>query len=81
MLSSILNSKRAIEINIRIVRLFVRLREVVISNKEILQKLEQLENKVGKHDEDIEEMFSTLRDLVNFENEPRTLVGYKWKSE
>jgi hypothetical protein len=81
MLSSVLNSKRAIEVNIRIVRLFIRLREVVSSNKEILRKLEQLESRLGKHDEDIEEMFSTIRELVSFETEPRKAVGYKWKKE
>lgn len=81
MLSSVLNSKRAIEVNIRVVRLFIRLREVMISNKEILRKLEQLEGRMDKHDEEIEQLFSTIRDLVNFEIEPRKIVGYKWKQE
>ncbi len=79
MLSSVLNSKRAIEVNIRVVRLFIRLREVVISNKEILAKLEQLENKVGKHGEEIDGLFQEIRNLADFRNEPRTAVGYKWK--
>ena len=79
MLSSVLNSKRAIEINIRIVRLFIRLREIVVSNKEILLKLDQLENRVGKHDVDIDELFEAIRNLANPEVEPREAVGYKWK--
>src|SRR5665213_161500 len=67
MLSSVLNSKRAVEVNIRVVRLFIRLREVVVSNKEILNKLEQLENKVGKHSEEIDLLFDEIRKLTSFE--------------
>jgi hypothetical protein len=77
MLSSVLNSKRAIEVNIRIVRLFIRLREIVSANKEILQKLEQLEKKMDTHSEDIDEIFVTLRRLVHPDLPPRELIGYK----
>ena len=77
MLSSVLNSKRAIEVNIRIVRLFIRLREIVSTNKEILQKLNQLEKRLDTHSEEIEEIFTALRQLVNPESKPRKLIGYK----
>ena len=53
MLSSVLNSKRAIQVNIQIMRIFTKLREVIASNKEIMQKLNQLENKVERHDSEI----------------------------
>ncbi|CAN5735985.1 hypothetical protein BH11BAC7_BH11BAC7_25560 [soil metagenome] len=81
MLSSVLNSKRAIEVNIRIVRLFIRLREVVSSNKEILKKLELLEKRLDNHTDEIEEIFSTLKDLINPDLSPRKVVGYKWKKQ
>jgi hypothetical protein len=81
MLSAVLKSKRAIEVNIRVVRLFVRLREVMISNKEILLKLELLENVVGNHSKDIEEIFSVLRQLINLEPHPGRRIGYKRKKE
>jgi hypothetical protein len=81
MLSSVLNSKQAIAVNIQIIRVFTKMRELISSNKEILMKLEQLEKKVGHNSEDIEEIFSALRDLVNPELIPRKTVGYKWKKE
>ena len=57
MLSSVLNSKRAIEVNIRIVRVYTKLKEMLLTNKEILLKVEQMERKMGKQDEKI------IRDL------------------
>ena len=81
MLSSVLNSKRAIEVNIRVVRIFIRLREILVSNKEIIMKLEQLEAKVGSNSEDIENIFKVLRQLINPQTEPRKKVGYKRENE
>ena len=81
MLSSVLNSQQAIAVNIQIIRVFTKMRELISSNKEILMKLEQLEKKVGHNSEDIEEIFSALRDLVNPELIPRKTVGYKWKKQ
>lgn len=81
MLSSVLNSKQAIAVNIQIIRVFTKMRELISSNKEILMKLEQLEKKVGHNSEDIEEIFAVLKSLINPEREPRTHVGYKWKKE
>jgi phage regulator Rha-like protein len=57
MLSSVLNSKQAIEVNIRIIRIFTKMREVLSTHKDILLKLEQLERKVNKHDGDIHLIF------------------------
>lgn len=81
MLSSVLNSKQAIVVNIQIIRVFTKMREIISSNKDILLKLEQLERKVGGYGEDIEEIFKVLRQLINPEPEPRKRVGYKWKKE
>ena len=81
MLSSILNSKQAIAVNIQIIRVFTKMREIISSNKEILLKLEQLEKNVSTNSGDIQEIFSVLRRLINQEPEPRKRVGYKWEKE
>ncbi|MEP7164700.1 MAG: ORF6N domain-containing protein [Ferruginibacter sp.] len=77
MLSCILNSDRAIQVNIQVIRIFTRLREMVLTNKDILLKLEQLEKQVTKHDGDIQIVFRTLRKLLNPSQEPRQRIGFK----
>jgi len=64
MLSSVLNSEQAIKINISIMRAFVRLREMLSSNKELAAKLSLLERKIEKHDEDIRAIFNAIRQLM-----------------
>ena len=63
MLSSILNSKQAIYVNIQIIRVFTKMRELLSSQKEILNKLEQLEKKGIEHDEKIVLIFEYLKQL------------------
>jgi len=84
MLSSILNSDTAIEVNIRIMRIFTKIRETVLTNKDILLKLEQLEgrmikqdNRLQKHEDEIQMIFSALKQLLNPPKEPRKRVGFK----
>ena len=77
MLSCILNSDRAIEANIRIIRVFTKLREMLLTNKNILLKLEQLEKKVINHDENIQMIFEALRQLLHQPEQPRKRIGYK----
>jgi phage regulator Rha-like protein len=86
MLSSVLNSKTAIEVNIQIIRIFTRIREVLLSNKDVLLKMEQLEKKVleqgqkaNKHEEEIQVIFNALKQLLNTPNASRKEVGYKSK--
>lgn len=74
MLSSVLNSDTAIEVNIRIIRIFTKLRELLLTNKEILLKLEQLEKKVIRHDEDIQMVFAALKQLLNQPQKPRRRI-------
>ncbi len=81
MLSSVLNSKQAIAVNIQIIRVFTKMREIISSNKEILLKLDQLEKKVGVNSNDIDELFNAIRNLANPEIKPRKAVGYKWEKE
>ncbi len=76
MLSSVLNSEKAILVNIAIMRDFVQLRKFIESNKELALKIAELERMVSGHDENIRMIFETIRQLIDKKNEPRTPVGY-----
>ncbi len=77
MLASVLNSDRAIEVNIQIVRIFTKMKEMLLTNKDILLKLEQLENRVSSHDENIKMIFEALKQLLNPPQGPRKRIGFK----
>lgn len=64
MLSSVLRSKRAIQVNIAIMRAFVKLREIISTHKELAQQFKELEHKVGKHDKEIQLIFEVIRKLM-----------------
>jgi hypothetical protein len=65
MLSSVLNSTRAIRVNIAIMHAFVKLREMLATNKELALKLEELARKVDSHDQAITGLIATIRELMN----------------
>jgi hypothetical protein len=81
MLSSILNSERAILVNIHIIRVFTRMREMLSTHKDVLLRLEQLESKVVKQDEDIKLIFKYLKELFDPKTEPIRKIGFKRKGE
>lgn len=64
MLSSVLRSRRAIQVNIAIMRAFVKLRELLSGHKELAKKLNQLEQKIERHDKEIVEIFQAIRQLM-----------------
>jgi len=64
MLSSVLNSKRAIYVNIAIMRAFVKLRELLLTHKELAEKLEELERKYQLHETDIQVIFEAIKKLL-----------------
>jgi len=64
MLSSVLNSERAIQVNVVIMRTFVKLRAFLSANKELAHKLAELERKTVKHDEEIKVIFNAIRQLM-----------------
>ena len=64
MLSSVLRSHRAIQVNIAIMRAFVRLREIAASHKDLAQKLDALERKYERHDAQITAIFDAIRKLI-----------------
>lgn len=81
MLASVLNSERAIQVNIQIIRVFNQMREALLNYKDVLLKLEQLERKATAHDQDIQLIFTALKKLLNAPDPPRERIGFKRKSE
>ena len=77
MLSSVLRSQRAIQVNIAVMRAFVKLREILSTNKELAQKLAQLEQKTEKHDKEIQAIFHAIRQLMAPpEEKPKGKYGF-----
>jgi hypothetical protein len=73
MLSSVLKSKRAIQVNIQIMRTFTRLRQILSSHKELKEKIEQLEN---KYDSQFRIVFQTIQQLIAEEEKPKEKLGF-----
>jgi len=70
MLSGLLNSRRAIHVNIAIMRAFVKLRELLLTHKELAEKLEELERKYQLHESDIQVIFEAIKKLLEPPPEP-----------
>jgi hypothetical protein len=81
MLSSVLHSGRAIKVNIQIMRIYTKMRELLLTHKDILLKLEQLENQVTQNSEDIQTIFAALKELLNPSQEPRPRIGFRRADE
>jgi hypothetical protein len=85
MLSGVLNSKRAIQLNIRIMRAFVRLRQTIPLHKGFAEKLTEFEKKYDgkfeKHDKEIRIIFETIRQLMLPPEKPRRQIGFHEKDE
>ena len=78
MLSSVLNNERTIQANIAIMRAFVRLREALATHKELAAQLNELERKVGVHDEQIAAIFEAIRRLMTPPPEkPKQRIGFQ----
>jgi hypothetical protein len=81
MLSCVLNSKRAIEVNIKIIRVFTKMKEMLLTHKDILLKLEQLERQVIQNSEEISIIFNAIRQLLNPIVPARKKIGFKIQSK
>ena len=81
MLANVLNSERAIQASVRIVEIYIKMRENILTNKELLLKMEQLEKRVGSQDEKIVMVFKYLKKFVEVQEKPRKQVGFKRKDE
>jgi len=76
MLSSVLKSKRAIHVNIAIMRVFVKLKEILSTHKELSGKLTELENKIERHDEEIHTIFEAIRQLMKPPDTNKQKIGF-----
>ena len=76
MLSSVLNSDRAIEVNIRIIRIFVKINELMITHKDIARKIEELERNFKDHDKKFTLVFESIRQILKEEGKPKTRIGF-----
>ncbi|WP_431844614.1 ORF6N domain-containing protein [Pedobacter ginsengisoli] len=77
MLSSVLNSKQAIQINIHIMRVYVRLRELLLAHKDVFVRIEQFEKQMIKQDQKIEVLFTYLNKFMDKVDGPKEQIGFK----
>jgi hypothetical protein len=76
MLSSILNSERAVQVNIAIMRAFVRLREILTTHRDLAEKIGDLEKKYRQHDVKIDSVFDAIREMLQPPLSPRRRIGF-----
>jgi hypothetical protein len=76
MLACVLNSEIAIQANIKIIRVFTKLREMTLQNKDILQKVEKLEKRVGMHDKELQVIFETIKKMIDQPPPKRNRIGF-----
>jgi hypothetical protein len=79
MLSSVLNSRRAIEVNIAIMRAFVQIRKMAISQERISGRILEIEARLEDHDESIDAIFEAISQLVNPAEKPKKQIGFEIK--
>ena len=77
MLSSVLRSPRAVQVNIEIMRAFVRLRELLATHKDLARRLEGLEDRIQEHDLQLGEVFEAIRQLLLPPAKPRAKIGFQ----
>jgi phage regulator Rha-like protein len=76
MLSNVLKSQRAIQVNIAIMRTFVKLRQILSTHKYLADKFKELERKFEKHDEEIKSIFEVLKNLAFPPEKPKPRLGF-----
>jgi hypothetical protein len=76
MLSSILNSERAVQVNIAIMRAFVKLREILTTHRDLAEKIEELEKKYQQHDVKIHSVFDAIREMLQPPLSSRRRIGF-----
>jgi hypothetical protein len=81
MLASVLNSQRAIEAGIYVVRAFVKLKEILSTHKELAQKLKELEYKIETHDEQITAIFEAINQLLAPPPAIKRKIGFEVKEK
>ncbi len=77
MLSSVLNSPKAIEVNIKIIRVFTKIKKALSDNLQVKLEIEEIKKKLSNHSKNIELVFNYLDELVENKETPRTKIGFK----
>jgi hypothetical protein len=82
MLSSVLNSETSIQVNIQIIRVFTKMKQALLDNREILLRVEKIEKKLVQHDEGLETVFKVLKKLLQ-QPEPknRESIGFPYPNK
>lgn len=78
MLSSVLSSEIAISVNIQIIRVFARMKQMLLDHKDLMLKLEKLEQKVSVHDKEILAIFNAVKKLIEQPAKPRNPIGFPY---
>ena len=81
MLSGVLSSTVAIKVHIQIIRVFAKMKELLLTHKDILLQLEKLEKKFESHDEQIQLIFEHLKEMLNPPQPARNPIGFRTKRE
>lgn len=77
MLSSVLRSERAIQVNIRIISVYTRMKSLLLDNKDLWLKIEKIEQTLVKKDEEVQAIFKVLKNLLVREEKPGQPIGFK----
>lgn len=76
MLSSVLNSKRAVQVNLRIIRAFIALRETLAAHKDLARKIEDLQRQQKQHGEQLGAVYSIVKSLIEAPARPKRRIGF-----
>jgi phage regulator Rha-like protein len=77
MAATVLNSERAVQMSVFVVRAFVRLREMLATNRRLAGKMDELENRLDTHDSVIQELIENIKELMTPEDPPRVRIGFE----
>jgi len=77
MAATVLNSERAVQMSVFVVRAFVRLREMLANNRKLAGKIDELENRLDSHDSTIQDLIDAIKELMTPEDPPRKRIGFQ----
>lgn len=77
MLATVLNTSVAVEASVRVVRAFVKMRELLSTHSQLQKKMDELERRVGAHDGQLQELFDAIRQLIAPPSHPRRRIGFR----
>lgn len=77
MAATVLNSKRAVQMRVFVVRAFVRLREMLATNRHLAGKIDELEDRLDTHDSTIVDLIEAIKELMTPEDPPRKRIGFQ----